>query len=162
MSENKNCPYCGEQILLAAKKCKHCRSMVDEVAPSGSSATPPPPPPPPPPPISGSAPPPPPPPRPAPSYSPPSPGPRYPSNSNYHQASPERGCEPLTVIQYIVIFLLLMIPLVNVVLLLVWAFGSSVNPNKKNLARASLIMGIIVAILWVVAGAAILSLGNFL
>ena len=24
LSKNKNCPYCGEEILISAKKCKHC------------------------------------------------------------------------------------------------------------------------------------------
>lgn len=29
-SETKACPYCGEQILNVAKKCKHCGEMLDE------------------------------------------------------------------------------------------------------------------------------------
>jgi hypothetical protein len=28
MSETKACPYCGEQILAVAMKCKHCGSML--------------------------------------------------------------------------------------------------------------------------------------
>lgn len=27
--ETKNCPYCGEEILTTAKKCKHCGEWVD-------------------------------------------------------------------------------------------------------------------------------------
>lgn len=30
-SDTKSCPLCGEAILLVAKKCKHCNSMLDEV-----------------------------------------------------------------------------------------------------------------------------------
>lgn len=30
MSGTKTCPYCGEEILLAAKKCKHCHEWVEE------------------------------------------------------------------------------------------------------------------------------------
>lgn len=60
-----------------------------------------------------------------------------------YQAGLPVGSEPLTVGQYIGMFLLLMIPLVNIVLLFVWAFGSGVNLNRKNYARASLIFGII-------------------
>ena len=30
MPETKNCPYCGEEILAAAKKCKHCGEWLDE------------------------------------------------------------------------------------------------------------------------------------
>ena len=26
----KNCPYCSEQILSTAKKCKHCGEFMDE------------------------------------------------------------------------------------------------------------------------------------
>jgi hypothetical protein len=29
MSETKACPYCGEQVLAAAIKCKHCGSSID-------------------------------------------------------------------------------------------------------------------------------------
>jgi hypothetical protein len=28
--ETKNCPFCAEEILLAAKKCKHCGEFLDE------------------------------------------------------------------------------------------------------------------------------------
>jgi len=27
--ETKDCPYCGEQILTKAKKCKHCGEILD-------------------------------------------------------------------------------------------------------------------------------------
>ena len=43
MAETKNCPYCGEEILAVAKKCKHCGEWLDgshqneEVKPSVSS-----------------------------------------------------------------------------------------------------------------------------
>jgi uncharacterized membrane protein YvbJ len=29
-SETKNCPYCGEQILIVAKKCKHCGEWLED------------------------------------------------------------------------------------------------------------------------------------
>src|SRR5436190_944638 len=28
-SNSKPCPFCGEQILAAAKKCKHCGEVID-------------------------------------------------------------------------------------------------------------------------------------
>ena len=47
-------------------------------------------------------------------------------------------------------FILSAIPLVGFICLLVWAFGSNANLNKKNYARAILIMGLIAVVLWVV------------
>lgn len=29
MAETKNCPYCGEEILATAKKCKHCKEWLE-------------------------------------------------------------------------------------------------------------------------------------
>ena len=46
---------------------------------------------------------------------------------------------PMTVGDWIVTLLLSAIPLVNFVLLLVWAFSSDTNINKKNYAKACLI-----------------------
>lgn len=46
---------------------------------------------------------------------------------------------------YLVMLLLSAIPTVGFILLLVWAFGSNVNLNKRNYARAALIMALIAA-----------------
>lgn len=32
MNETKNCPYCGEEILAGARKCKHCGEWLEEDA----------------------------------------------------------------------------------------------------------------------------------
>lgn len=66
--------------------------------------------------------------------------PYYPNNDAINS-------QPLGVGQYIVMFILMGIPLVGFILMLVWAFGSNVNKNKKNYARATLIVGIIGGIL---------------
>lgn len=69
--------------------------------------------------------------------------------------SPQRGSEPLRVGQYIAMFLLQCIPLVGIILLFVWAFSSTENPNKKNYARAVLILSVIGLILSIIFGTVI-------
>jgi uncharacterized Zn finger protein (UPF0148 family) len=54
--------------------------------------------------------------------------------------------KPISVLGYIGIFLLMCIPLVNLILLFVWAFSKDTNKNKKNFAIASLIM----IVVWIV------------
>ncbi|NTW25161.1 MAG: hypothetical protein HGA37_10695 [Lentimicrobium sp.] len=61
---------------------------------------------------------------------------------------------------WVITLLIRAIPLVNIIMLFVWAFGSGNNPNKANWAKAvliwiaiSIVLGIIVM---VVFGAAIL------
>ena len=77
---------------------------------------------------------------------------------NYQQPSPQYGyAQPpvdtsvLTMGNYIVMMLIMCIPIVNIIMLFVWGFGSNVNLNKRNYARASLIftlIGIFIAILF--------------
>ena len=68
----------------------------------------------------------------------------------------------VTVGEWIVIFLLMLIPIVNIILLFVWAFGSENTPeSQKNWAKAKLIFWLILMILplllWIILGAAFLS-----
>lgn len=67
--------------------------------------------------------------------------------------------EHMTVGKWIGTFLLMLIPIVNIVLMFVWAFGSNVNRSKKTYFQAQLIMcGIILALYLVVV---ILIIGAF-
>lgn len=53
----------------------------------------------------------------------------------------------LTTVDFIKILLLMMIPVVNLILLIIWAIDKGQNPNKRSYAKASLIVylvGIIV------------------
>ena len=36
----KACPYCGEEILAVATKCKHCQSMLGTGPVSGTGSVP--------------------------------------------------------------------------------------------------------------------------
>jgi hypothetical protein len=50
----------------------------------------------------------------------------------------------MSVKDWMLTLFLCMLPLVNLVLLFVWAFSDNTNPNKRNYARASLILSAIV------------------
>jgi len=45
---------------------------------------------------------------------------------------------------WIVTLLITAIPLIGLIMLFVWAFGSSTNPSKANWAKAGLIMYVII------------------
>jgi hypothetical protein len=38
LEEVKRCPYCGEEILIAAKKCKHCGEWLNDNVPAARIA----------------------------------------------------------------------------------------------------------------------------
>ena len=46
--------------------------------------------------------------------------------------------KPVSIGDWIITLIISMIPLVNIIMLLVWAFGSSTNPSKANWAKAYL------------------------
>ncbi len=67
--------------------------------------------------------------------------------------------EPLSTKDWFITLLITYIPLVGLIMLLVWAFDSSTNLNKKNFAKASLIwvlVGIGLAIIFFVIFASVL------
>lgn len=66
------------------------------------------------------------------------------------------GEEALGVGDYIKMFLLMVIPLLNIILLFLWSFGAGGNPNRRNFGRAALIMIAVALILWFIAGGLIL------
>jgi hypothetical protein len=48
--------------------------------------------------------------------------------------------QPMSVKDWVITLIILALPLINIVMLLVWAFGSSGNVNRKNYCLASLLM----------------------
>ena len=136
------CENCGAKLPDGAKFCAGCGAKTEPVQPvHAATAAPSPPRPAPPQPPAQTAPP------YQPAYAPPGP-PAY---------SGHPGSEPLRVGQYIGMLLLMCVPILGVVLLFVWSFGSSVNLNKKNYARAMLIVSVIGIALSVIFGAALTS-----
>lgn len=55
----------------------------------------------------------------------------------------------MTVKDWIVTFIVCAIPLVNIIMLFVWAFSDNANPNKRNYAKASLLLTAIFIVLYV-------------
>ncbi len=47
--------------------------------------------------------------------------------------------EQVTIGEWIITYLLMMIPIVNIVLIFIWAFGSGTKTSKANWAKATLI-----------------------
>ena len=165
------CEKCGAELVNDSSFCIACGAKVKEAGVSAAAAQPGAPVPPPPP---AQAPPPPPPPSYGPvSQTPPPAGFRpaamQPDPQAYPQSyapQPQYGGtgravgEVLSVGQYIGMFLLLCIPFLNLILLLVWGFGSTQNPNRKNFARASLLLAAITVVFAFIAKGAILGILN--
>jgi len=53
---------------------------------------------------------------------------------------------------WLITFIVLAIPLVNIVMLFVWGFSSSTNPNKANFCKAYLILALIGIVLFFLFG----------
>ncbi|WP_257883256.1 hypothetical protein [Hymenobacter sp. DG01] len=68
--------------------------------------------------------------------------PQYVQVPMYAQVAP-----PVSTGDWIGTSLLMMIPVVNFVLLLVWAFSSGTNPSKANWAKANLIFMLVFSVL---------------
>ena len=62
-----------------------------------------------------------------------------------HQQAPV-----VSIKEWLITNLIMMIPLVNIVMMLVWAFGSNTNPNKANYFKATLILFAIVMVIYLV------------
>jgi hypothetical protein len=151
------CESCGANVPENSTFCVSCGARVDtqtvDMTASSAGGAPPPPPPagplgqaaPPPPPAYGAA-----------LQTAPPLQQSYAQPVAYGQVQP--GNEPLSVGQYIGMFLLMCVPLLNIILLFVWGFGSMINPNRKNFARAALIIILISMIIMIIGGGALMSI----
>ena len=48
--------------------------------------------------------------------------------------------KPLSVMDWIIVFLLIGLPILGIILVVYWSFGENVNINKKNFSKAMLIL----------------------
>ncbi|HNX38492.1 MAG TPA: hypothetical protein PL124_10350 [Candidatus Cloacimonadota bacterium] len=84
---------------------------------------------------------------------------QYPNYNQPPQQQPSMhsgyGAPIMTVGNWVVTILLMCIPLVNLIMLIVWASSSSENPNRKNWAIAYLIFMAIGIVFWIIAWGAI-------
>lgn len=127
------CGNCGSSLPEESKFCGHCGTKT-EMQPVYSTTQ-------------GQT---------SPFHTPPvSPPPTGSSQMPYAYAQ-QSGSQPLSVAQYVVMFLLLCVPILNIILLFKWGFGGLVNPSKKNFARASLILFAVAFVFILVGGGAIM------
>lgn len=83
-------------------------------------------------------------------------------NGMYQNSQSTHLEEPVSVKEWVVTYLILMIPLVNIVMLFVWGFGDSAKMSKANAMKAYLILsGIIIGLyvlVFIIFGMAIFSM----
>lgn len=123
------CENCGNKIPDEAKFCPVCGATLGATPPSYT----------------------------APPYAAPEQPPVRPAAPAYVPQQPvsyaaQQANPPLTVGQYLGMYLLMCVPILNIVLLFMWAFGGSVNLNKKNYARAVLILFAVSVVIWIIFG----------
>lgn len=80
-----------------------------------------------------------------------------PNPYNTYGQMPQGFVPPMTIKDWLLTFLILCIPFVNIVMPFVWAFSSSTNPSKSNFFKAYLIMMLIAIGLWIILGGMILA-----
>ena len=64
----------------------------------------------------------------------------------------------MTVKDWVITLILLSIPLVNIIMIIVWAVNDTTNRNKKNFALATLIMWGIAIVLFIILGSSFFAL----
>ena len=145
---SKFCTNCGATLDDDKKFCTECGASVNET-PTGTAA-----PPPPPPQAAPQS-------QAAPVYAQAATATMPPPQSAYQPAAayggdmaPAKGSkyEPITTKGFIGIMLLMCIPIVGQILMIVWALGGCRKINKRNLARASLILMLVMMLLTALLG----------
>jgi hypothetical protein len=66
--------------------------------------------------------------------------------------------DTLSVGDWMIILLLISIPVVNIIMLFVWALSSDTNVTKSNFAKAALMWFVVIIILWLLFFASLASI----
>lgn len=66
--------------------------------------------------------------------------------------------QPMTIMEWIITFIITYIPIVGIVMLFVWAFGGDTHPSKKTWAQAMLILFAIAIVLGIIFAGIIFSM----
>ncbi|MBV1756891.1 MAG: hypothetical protein KMY55_03515 [Dethiosulfatibacter sp.] len=56
--------------------------------------------------------------------------------------------EPVSMNEWLITLIILMIPIVNLIMPFVWAFGGGSNPSKSNFFKAQIIVVLVGIVLW--------------
>lgn len=64
------------------------------------------------------------------------------------EAKGASSSEVVSVKDWIITMLILMIPIVNLVMVFVWAFGGGSNPSKANYFKAMILVTVVGMVLW--------------
>lgn len=87
------------------------------------------------------------------------------ATTTYQPSAPQGTAPDMSVKDWMITLLIMFIPLVNIIMLFVWAFGGDVaKPSRSNWAKASLIWALIVTAIYfiifvMIFGAAFASAG---
>jgi len=149
----KFCTNCGASLSDETRFCTECGATLDSAPAAGAAAPPPPPPA-------------------QPAYqaapaatavaAPPQKGKKQRRAAAYDDDTPAPGSryEPISTWGYIGISLLMCIPIVGLIIAIIWAFGGCRKVNKRNFARAMLIMMAISLVFSIIIGFALKALFN--
>lgn len=83
--------------------------------------------------------------------------PAAPPQNNYQAVQPNIAA-PMKVGEYLLSMIVFGLPIIGIIMMFVWSFSSSTNINKKNFARAYLIIGIIGVVLYLIFGSILVGL----
>jgi len=60
--------------------------------------------------------------------------------------------QSMSVSDWIIVYLIMLVPIVNIVMLFVWAFGDNTNRTQSNWAKGNLILFAIIFVLYIFFG----------